>query len=172
MTELARRLAGVPEGARELLAAEDMLFRMWSRSAMRTARFTELLRLGGQILDRRVRLAYAVLGTSITLVLGYGIRAATAAEAFDLSRILIPLFGFALGYVALRIEKAHYKKEGEYYIKAVAMEEEDDSTAVDGPAWETAQQHMEGNGLSSVGGAVAMGWIGWLIIASYEISRM
>lgn len=168
---LIKRLEDIPKDT-PLFAIEEALFRAEKRAQMHVARYRGHLTASKEMLDRRVRLAYAVLGTSVPLFVAYGARVALGSTGFDLSRTLIPLAGIALCYVAYRIEHAHYRKNGESLIMATAMEEEDPSTAIDGPGRLAAEQHVRGHGLSSVGAAATATWLVWVTIAGLEISRM
>ncbi len=153
-------------------AFEEALRVALKSSHMHTSRYNGHLGAAKDVLNRRVRLAYAVIGTSVPLFVAYGARIALGSTGSDLSRLLIPLAGIALCYVACRVECAHYRKNGESLMKAIAMEQEDDSTGVDGPAQLAAEQHMRGYGLSSVGAAATATWLVWVAIAAVEIYRM
>lgn len=168
---LMQRIGDIPPDT-SLVKLEETLFRAFKRSAMHTARYQGHLDAAKEMLERRVRLAYAILGTSVPLFIGYGARIAYGSTGFDLSRMMIPVAGIALCWVAQRVERAHYFKNGESLIMATAMEEEDDSTSTDGPGRVAAEQHTRGYGLSSVGAAATATWLVWVAIAAIEIYRM
>jgi len=168
---LMRRLGEIPPET-PIAELEEVFFRAIKRSSMHTARYRGHLAAAQEMLDRRVRLAYAILATSVPLFIAYGARIALGSTGFDLSRMLIPLVGIALCWVAQRVERGHFRKNGESLIMATAMEEEDDSSLIDGPGRLGAAQHTRGYGLSSVGAAATVTWLVWLAIACVEMYRM
>lgn len=168
---LVQRIEEIPKDT-PLSAIEDVLYRAQKRAQMHRARYEGHLAAAEKMLGRRVRLAYAVLGTSVPLFVAYGARVALGSTGFDLSRTLIPLAGIALCYIALRVERAHYHKNGESLILATVMEEEDDSTTIDGPGRLAAEQHARGLGFSSVGAAATAVWLLWVAIAAREIGLL
>ncbi len=168
---LVTRVSEIPADT-PLAEAEEMLYRAQKRAQMHSSRYRGHLKAASDMLERRVRLAYAVLGTSVPLFVAYGARFALGSASFELTRALIPLVGIALCYVAFRIERGHYRKNGESLIAATAMEEEDDSTGIDGPGRLGAEQHSRGYGFSSVGAAIAVTWLVWATAAAIEIARL
>jgi hypothetical protein len=168
---LVSQLGDIPKDT-PLAQLGEVFFKEQKRALMHGFRYRGHLEMAKEMLERRVRLAYAVLGTSVPLFVGYGARIALGSTGFDITRAIIPLVGIALCYVALRIERGHYQKNGESLIAATAREEEDGSSEIDGPGRLAAEQHARGFGFSSVGAAAAATWLVWVSIAAYEIARL
>jgi|GEM_PF-5266721 len=170
---LKEALGKVPEGITlEAVAAaiEAAVF----RGNMRVARYNGLLEAAKEMIERRVRLAYAaILGTSIPLFIAWGVRLSMTGPVFDFGRFIVLLVGFAICWTALQIENtSHYGKTGEFLINAVDMENEDTSTKILGAGRIQADQHIRGNGLSSVGAAAGFCWFWFLVMAIFEASLM